>query len=256
MSRDPVLCAFDASEPSLLAARVAAWLAGALRAPLELVYVVDYDDLPALPPRGAGIDPLVRDALPEIQEQVAQDAARAELQAALSTLPHGNVAGSVLTGWPAAAIRRRAVDCNAAFLVSGTAARQGLQRLLHGSVSGELAADAPCPVVIVPPDAALDEPGPVLVGDDGSEHGRRAVRHGEALAARLDRDLMRMNVERGDRVEELVRAARAREACIAVVGTRGRGPLRGQLFGSVSTGLVRTVGRPVMLVSERARAPT
>src|SRR3712207_9033418 len=35
------LCAFDASEPSLLAAGVAAWLADALGAPLELVYVVD-----------------------------------------------------------------------------------------------------------------------------------------------------------------------------------------------------------------------
>ena len=256
MSREPVLCAFDASEPSLLAAHVAAWLAGALGVPLELVYVVDYDDLPALPPHGAGIDPHVRDALPEIQEQVAEDAARAELETALSALPHGDVMGSVLTGWPAPVIERRAVDCDAALLVTGTAARQGFQRLLHGSVSGALAADAPCPVVVVPPDAALSEPGPIVVGEDGSEHGRRAVRHAEALSARLDRDLVRMSVEQGDPVEELARAARAQQACMAVVGTRGRGPLRGQLFGSVSTGLVRTAGRPVMLVSERARAPT
>jgi len=48
----PVLCAFDASEPSLLAARVAAWMAGALRAPVELVYVVNHDELPALPRTG------------------------------------------------------------------------------------------------------------------------------------------------------------------------------------------------------------
>ena len=255
MSRDPVLCAFDASEPSLLAARVAAWLAGAMHAPLELVYVVDYDDLPALPPRGAGIDPIVRDALPEIQEQVAEDGAQAELKAAISTLAHADVSGTVLTGWPETAIRRRAIDCSAALLVSGTAARHGFQRLLHGSVSGALAADAPCPVVVVPPDAAVREPGPVIVGEDGSEHGRRAVGHAEVLCARLDRRLVQKHVEDGDPVEELVRAAHELRACVAVAGTRGRGPLRGQLFGSVSAGLVRGAGRPVMLVSERAGAP-
>jgi nucleotide-binding universal stress UspA family protein len=105
----------------------------------------------------------------------------------------------------------------------------------------------------VPRDAALREPGPVLVGDDRSKHGRRAVCHPEALAARFERGLVPLQVEDGrPPVEELARAARACRACLAVAGTRGRGPLRGQLFGSVSTGLVRVAGRPVMLVSERA----
>jgi nucleotide-binding universal stress UspA family protein len=256
MSRGPVLCAFDASEPSVLAAYVAAWLATVLPAPLELVYVVDHDDLPALPPHGAGIEPHVRDALPQIQEQIAEDGARADLDAALSALPHPDVTGSVLTGLPAPVIRRRALDCGATLLVTGTGARHGLQRVLHGSVSGALAADAPCPVVVVPPDAALREPGPVLVGDDGSEHGGRAVGQAEILCARLDRRLVQMRVEEGDPVDELVRAAHELRACVAVAGTRGRGPLRGQLFGSVSAGLVRGAGRPVMLVSERAVAPT
>jgi nucleotide-binding universal stress UspA family protein len=255
VSEGPVLCAFDASEPSVLAAHAAAWLAGALRAPLELVYAVDYDDLPALPPHSAGVDPYVRDALPEIQEQIAQDDARADLESALSALPHADVNGSVLSGWPPNVIRRRVVDCGATLLVCGTAARRGLQHLLQGSVSGVLAADASCPVMVVPPELALREPVPVVVGNDGSEHGRRAVRHAEALAARLDRDLVPMHVEDGDPVDELARAARERRACLAVVGTRGRGPLRGQLFGSVSAGLVRAAGRPVVLVSERARAP-
>jgi nucleotide-binding universal stress UspA family protein len=252
VSEGPILCAFDASEPSLLAARVAAWMADAVRAPLELVYVVDHDELPALPRRGAAAVPQVREALQEIQERLAEDAARAELDAMLSALPHADVTGSVLTGSPAQAIRRRAADCAATLLVSGTAARRGLQHLLHGSVSGALAADAPCPVVAVAPDAALREPGPVLVGDDGSEHGRRAVLHAEAVAARLGRGLLRVHVEDGDPVEGLARAAREQRACLAVTGTRGRGPLRGRLFGSVSTGLVRAAGRPVMLVSEHA----
>jgi nucleotide-binding universal stress UspA family protein len=256
VSAGPVLCAFDASEPSLLAARVAAWMAGALHAPLELVYVVDHDELPALRRSGAAAVPQVREALLAIQERVAEDAARAELDAMLSVLPNAVVTGSVLTGSPADAIRRQAAERAATLLVSGTAARRGLQHLLHGSVSGALAAAAPCPVVAVAPDAALCEPGPVLAGDDGSEHARRAVRHAEALAARLGRGFMRLHVEDGDPAEELTRVAREERVCLAVTGTRGRGPLRGRLLGSVSTGLVRTAGRPVMLVSEHAIAPT
>ena len=251
-----VLCAFDASEPSLLAAHGAAWLAGALCAPLELVYVVDHDDLPALPPHGAGIDPYVRDALPEIQEQIAEDAARADLEAALSGLPHTDVTGTVLTGWPATVIRRRAArlrrhasgdrDCGA----PGVPAPPSRQRLGSARRRRALPGDRRAA------GAALREPGPVLVGDDGSEHSRRAVRHAEALSARLDRGLERMHVEEGDPVAQLARAARERGACAVVAGTRGRGPLLGQLFGSVSTGLVRAAGRPVMLVSEHAREPS
>ena len=252
MSTGPVLCAFDASEPSILAAHTAAWLAEALDAPLELVTVIDTDDLPALPPRGAGIDPLVRDALPEIQEQVAEDAARAELEAALSALPHVEVTGSVLTGPAPPVIRRRAIDRAAALLVTGTSARRGLQRLLLGSVSGTLAAEAPCPVVVVPPGAALREPGPVLVGDDHSPHGSRAVRHAEAVGARLRREVVCVHVEDEDPVHALARAAREQRACLVVVGTRGRGLVRSQIFGSVSTGLIAAAGRPVMLVSPHA----
>jgi nucleotide-binding universal stress UspA family protein len=251
----PVLCAFDASEPSLVAAQAAAWMAGVLRAPLELVYVVDHDQLPSLPRRGDAAVPQVRKALYEIQERIVEEAARAALQDALSALPHGDVAGRVLTGSPAHAIRSHAADRAAILLVSGTAARRGLQHLLHGSVAGALAAGAPCPVVTVPPGAALREPGPVLVGDDGSDHGRRAARHAEALATRLGRGLLRIHVECGDPVEELACVAREQRVCIAVTGTRGRGPLPGRLFGSVSAGLVRRAGRPVMLVSEHAAAP-
>jgi nucleotide-binding universal stress UspA family protein len=75
------------------------------------------------------------------------------------------------------------------------------------------------------------------------------------LAARLERGLVRVRVEDGDPVEELTSAGRQQRACLTVTGTRGRGPLRGQRFGSVSTGLVRTAGRPVMLVSEHAGEP-
>ena len=217
---------------------------------------MDHDELPALPRSGASVDPHTRSALYEIQERIAEDRARADIEGIVAALPHADVSGSVLTGWPAAVIRGRAVDCGAVLLVSGTAGRRGLEHLLQGSVSGELVAEAPCPVVAVAPDAALREPGPVLVGDDGSDDARRAVRHAESLAARLGRDLVPLHVEEGDAVEGLARAARERRACLAVTGTRGRGPLRGELLGSVSTGLVRGAGRPVMLVSAHAEAST
>jgi nucleotide-binding universal stress UspA family protein/DNA-binding MarR family transcriptional regulator len=252
MSSKPVLCAFDASEPSILAAHTAAWLAEALDAPLELASVVDPDDLPALPPHGAGMDPHVRDALPEIQEQVAEDAARAELEAALGALAHTAVSGTVLSGPAPAVLRRYALERAAVLLVTGTSARRGLQRLLLGSVSGTLAAEAPCPVVVVPPGAALREPGPVLVGDDGSEHGRRAVQHAEVLAARLGREVVRVHVEDEQPVDALARVAHEQQACLVVAGTRGRGALRSRIFGSVATGLTAVASRPVMLVSDHA----
>ncbi|HEY7076717.1 MAG TPA: universal stress protein [Solirubrobacteraceae bacterium] len=250
-----MLCAFDVSEPSMLAAHAAAWLAGELGAPLELVYVLDPGALPALPPRGPARDPHLRQHLYKLQERRVAASAREDLDAAVCALPAEDASGTVLTGWPVEQLRRRATERQAALLVSGTAARRGFQHILRGSVSGDLAAEAPCPLVAVPPDAALAEPGPVLVGDDGSDHAGRAVRHAEALAGRLGRELVRHHVEDGDPVEELARAAHEQRACLAVTGTRGRGPLRGQLLGSVSTGLVRAAGRPVMLVSQRAGSP-
>ena len=59
-------------------------------------------------------------------------------------------------------------------------------------------------------------------------------------------------IPRAEMLAELMRF----KSCVAVAGTRGRGPLRGQLFGSVSTGLVRGAGRPVMLVSEHSGSPS
>ena len=115
--------------------------------------------------------------------------------------------------------------------MSGTAACRGLQHRLLGSVSGALAAAAPCPVVAVAPNDALRQPGPVLVGDDGSEHAMRAVRHAEALAARLGSDLVPCTSKKATPVEGPARDARERRACLAVAGTRARGPLRGELHG-------------------------
>jgi nucleotide-binding universal stress UspA family protein len=57
-----------------------------------------------------------------------------------------------------------------------------------------------------------------------------------------------MQVSERDPVQELSAAADKRRACLIVTGTRGRGPVRAELFGSVSCGLVQAARRPVMLV--------
>ena len=103
------------------------------------MYAVNPDDLPAWP-RSEHLDSFVHEALPRIQEWIAEDIARSQLEAALSALPHADVTGSVLSGVPPIVIRRRAVDCGATLLVTGTAARKGLEHLLLGSVSGAVAA--------------------------------------------------------------------------------------------------------------------
>jgi len=201
------------------------------------------------------MDPVAHSRMHGLMERWVERWAQAKIKAAASTLPGIDVSGSVPKGCPVDELQRLAPERGAALLVSGTAARQGVQHFLHGSVAGRLAKDAPCPVVTVPPDAAIAEPGPVLVGDDGSDQGRLAVRHGGALAQRLGRDVMRMQVEDGDPVEAMAGAAREHRACVVVTGTRGRGPLRSELFGSVSRGMVREARRPVVLVSSSTGAP-
>ena len=56
----------------------------------------------------------------------------------------------------------------------------------------------------------------------------------------------------GDAVAELVR--RTEDADLAIVGSRGYGPLRSVLLGSVSAQLVRRASCPVMVVPRGAAA--
>jgi len=59
----------------------------------------------------------------------------------------------------------------------------------------------------------------------------------------------------GDPAEEIARFARDRRADLVVVGSRGLGPFRGAVMGSVSSGVVRRAGRPVFVVRNRAAVP-
>jgi nucleotide-binding universal stress UspA family protein len=204
----PVMCAIDEGEPSRHAVAAAAWLAGALDTSLVLAHAFDPMGIPARPRREMHARGLTDDDLVQAERRAAQ----LLLDAAAGDAGGVDVVTELIEGTVVEELLRLAAERWALALVAGTAARGGLDRVLIGSVAGALAAAAPCPLVAVPRGAVLDEPGPVVVGYDGSPHSLRAARHAAALAARLRRELVLLHVTTGDGVkadEELARALHA-----------------------------------------------
>ena len=206
----------------------------------------------------------------------------------LAAIPHTTAVGD---GPPVPVLLGLAAEHQARLVVTGTATPGPLDRVLVGSVSSELATKATCPVVVVPEDAMLAATGPVVAGYDGSSDSLRAARHSAALAARLERELVLVHVtdaaaedvradaqlarelqdavsvirpaarERqeatiavahGEPAERLAEVARERDAALVVTGTRGRGAVKSALLGSVSAGVVRRAGQPLVLVGPAA----
>jgi nucleotide-binding universal stress UspA family protein len=107
---------------------------------------------------------------------------------------------------------------SARLLVVGSRGQSALRSGLLGSVTRDLAARCPVPVVIVPPHYAEHDGGDAIVcGVDGSEHAVAAVRAAAALAA-----------DAGGRVV-VVHALKDLRATIAYLGARSSQPaLTGQ----------------------------
>jgi nucleotide-binding universal stress UspA family protein len=266
--RSKIVCAVDRSERSREAVEAARWLAQALGVEVVVAHAFDPMAVPVPPVHELSASSTRSDDFVRAERQAAQVLLR-DLSAQLAQVGHTS---ELIEGGPAAGMLDLVHRHRAELLVTGTAARSKLDRLLIGSVATELACKAACPVVCVPPGARVGDPGPVVVAWDGSDGGERAAHHARALATRIGRELVAVNVveggapegagpegaevvvEHGDPVAAIARVARSREAALVVSGTRRRGALKSALVGSVSAGLVREAGRPVMLVSPVASA--
>lgn len=196
-SRPVLLCAVDVSQRSLSAVRAAAWLADELAARVRLVHVFDPMDV-AVPPafeltsRGTSTDEVVAAAR-------AQAFARlAEVDDLLSGVDHQR---ELLEGAVVPTLLDAAGEPGVSLLVTGTAARGPLDRLLAGSVAAELAARAPCPVLVVRENVTLGGGGPIVAGYEGSDHSLRAARRAARLATAMRRHLVLAHV-RSERDEK------------------------------------------------------
>ena len=164
---DMILCAVDDSEAAGRVYDVARWLADALGGALVVVHAVGSRD--------------------RVADEVV-------------TSVRGRLSGTGVTpdvrlvdGPPAQGIMETADREGAELLVIGTRGRGSLRSAVLGSVSRELAASAPCPVVIVPPgergaeavSAVEGADASVVCGVDGSDQALAAAALAGRLATRL-----------------------------------------------------------------------
>jgi nucleotide-binding universal stress UspA family protein len=216
-----IVCAVDGSARAPRVAGVSGRLAEALDARVVLTHVFDPMMVPARPTRELDLE-MTTERIEEHERGLAR-ATFARTARTLDDVAHATIFAE---GQRRAEILRVLHEHDARLLVTGSAARKPLDRIMQGSLSAELAAEAPCPVVVVTDEAELDGTGPLLAAYDGSHHSLRAARHGAALAAGLGRDLVLMHVaEHGepgvdaglDLARELHAAARS---CASVVPGR------------------------------------
>jgi len=84
-------------------------------------------------------------------------------------------------------------------------------------------------------------------------HARAALERANELVAREGVDAEEEILE-GSAADRVVELARARNAPLIVVGSRGLGAVSGALLGSVSSAIVHRADRPVLIVPASATA--
>ncbi|HET9138226.1 universal stress protein [Actinophytocola sp.] len=227
--------------------------------------------------RGAVLEVVAASSRPGDAEE-AREALRQAALLATERAPGVAVVTRVIAGSPEPVLRAEATG--AGLLVVGADDQSPLLEAITGSVPGGLLTTAPCPLVVVPKDAAPPgDTAPILVGVDTAETSRSALDHAFSMAERSGRDLHVVHcwtaprdpaeqraiadclagyaracpdvavtvveVEE-DPVTELAR--RSRKAALLVLGSRGRGRLASMAFGSVSRTLIRRCRCPVVVL--------
>ena len=136
----------DESDGARAALRVAGDLAEALHSTLVLVHVAPRTDAPGVSTAPAGQQRLREAELEDARELLQRVASEAGLG--------DEVQQRAEIGEAADRIVALCAELDASFVVLGSRGRGGLKSAVLGSVSNTVASHAPCPVVIVPPDAA------------------------------------------------------------------------------------------------------
>lgn len=271
-----ILCGVDGSDEAAQAARFAAGLSVRAGAPLTLLHAAPQPWVPAH----------AADQYDQLREQAAFDRAGflGTVLAPVQVDHAASVDRVVEFGEPVEVLRSVAVQLGATHLVVGARGQGAVEEVLVASTSGALMREAPCPVLVVPSgspawaDEASDET--IVCGVDGSDESLAAARRAGELAELLEARLVlatvadgagdgleaagedvraaapgvRIELERlsGRAPDELLALARARDARLVAVGSRGRGALAAAVLGSVSARLVQEADRPVMVVSRRS----
>jgi nucleotide-binding universal stress UspA family protein len=168
--KSAILVGVDGSEPSLRAAEWAAADAAAAGLAVTICYVSDVSAVADVP--------LPRDVVLEARAYGHRMVDRA-LVRVRQTAPVDAV-GEIADGNPAAELIRRAAGAEQ--VVLGSRGAGGFEQLVLGSVGAEVAAHAPCPVVVVRGDR--HERREVVVGVDASDRSHRALEYAFQYAAR------------------------------------------------------------------------
>ena len=141
----PIVVSVDDSDGARAALGVAGDLAEALGSTLVLVHVAPRTEAPGVSTAPAGQQRLREAELEDARELLQRVASEAGLGDEVQQRAEiGEAADRIVT---------LCTELDASFVVLGSRGRGGLKSAVLGSVSHKVASHAPCPVVIVPPDA-------------------------------------------------------------------------------------------------------